>query len=256
MPGVVTHGYDEPSAHGVDEGAAAGGVGKVERDQLVGGDAVAGQVAGHACPCGAGVPDQPVAPHGLGWVEVDAAVLAEVGEGELVVHRAGPVLPRKEVHGIRPVGRHLHHGTRGRGTTGGRWRDPRYRCVVQVLDRLTEAEPVQPGDVVDDVAGGAAAEAVEPVRDAAHGQGGSSVVVERAAAHAGSSGGVQLDTGGGDDVLDAVPGPELVDIDPRRRPVAGHSSAPLLGTTRRQASRARSRSTQAAMTAYSSQSWS
>ena len=68
-------------------------------------------------------------------------------------------------------------------------------------------------DEVDDVAAGAAPEAVEPVGHPVHRQRGCRVLVEGAAADEPVPARVQLDAGRGDDVGQRVPGSDGVDVD-------------------------------------------
>ena len=82
---------------------------------------------------------------------------------------------------------------------------------------------------VDDVARGAAAEAVEPVGDPVDGHGRGRVVVERAARHEPFAPRVERHPGFGDDVGDRVPDPDLGDVDPWPRGGA-HNSIPRSAT--------------------------
>ena len=114
------------------------------------------------------------------------------------------------------------------GVVGGRGRDG-----------VEEGEVVHALDEVDDVAGGAAAEAVEPVRDPVDGHRRGGVVVERAAADPAVASRLQLHTGRCDDVLDRVAGPAT---GPGRRRGRRVTAAPRYGpaASRRPRSRASS----------------
>src|SRR5450756_592209 len=85
---------------------------------------------------------------------------------------------------------------------------------------------MQADDELDDVAAGAAAEALEPFRHAAYGQGWRAVVVEWATAHVPLTAGVELDAGGRDDLLDGVRGPQRGDVDSVLAG-GGHGSIPI-----------------------------
>ena len=149
----------------VDKPAGLGTPRQVHREQLVRVDAAAQQVSGHPGPLLPGVTHQRLANLGLQVADVDAAVVAQVADGERVRNCCAAVLPCQGVDDVtafgadhRPpiaAGRHTR-GWPGSGILGS---------VVQAFHGFAEAETLQTADEVDDVTGGAAAETVEPVRD-------------------------------------------------------------------------------------------
>src|SRR5512144_965824 len=149
---------------------------------------------------------------------MDAAAVAQVLVGELGGHWRREVLPGKSIHLVRPLViedwsqfglGHRWSSTRRRpGPSGGG------RPALKPIDGFTEGEVVKVTDEVDDVTGGAAAEAVEPLRDTAHRHRRGVVVVERATAHVPPTSRDELHTGGGDDLLDGMIGADAVDVHP------------------------------------------
>ncbi len=179
-----------------------------------------------AGPAAARVPDQRAPELGFGDGEVDASAPRQVADRALVGHRAGVVLPGEGVDLERSLRRDIRGRRCRRDGPGPGQPHPGCRRVVEERDRVTEPDAVKPADEVDDVAGGAATEAVEPVRHPAHGQGRGGVVVEGAAPQVAATGGPQLDAGVGDDILDPVPGPDRSHI---HQLAAGHGCTPNTG---------------------------
>ena len=97
-------GDDEPVAEGVDEPSLTRGLRQVHRDELIVGDATRAEVVDQVRPAVAGVADQFLPELELGSAEVDAAVMAQVADGEGVRDRPREPLPGKGVDLVPAAG--------------------------------------------------------------------------------------------------------------------------------------------------------
>lgn len=207
----------------------AGELGQVTGTQLVRGDPASAEFVHQARPPRSGASGQRATVGRLERPDVDAAVVVQVSVGESGAHWVGEQVPRHVIDLVGTLAADCG------AVSLSRWRrssfpvSPRL-ATFEAFHRLHEAEVEATSQIVDDISRGAAAEAVEPVRDAAHGQGGGDVLVERAAPDEAVAARLQLDPGCGHHLVDRVRTAHLCDVDrTAREPPHGSITRPAAG---------------------------